>query len=283
MYRIILLMLAIASLSCKEQGKELSHVTDNKLANIAPYLQKISMEGFSGSVLINYKGALFTQGYGSNDERLGIPNSEETVYDIGSITKQFTGAGILKLEMMGKLSLENTLPDYFSNVPEDKKDITIHHLLTHSSGLIDGFGNDYDAISESDFLNHLWNTDLLHKVGSKYHYSNVGYSLLSLIIEKVSAQTYEKFLSEQLFLPAGMNQTGYSLPQWEPNAVATGYHNETALGKPNEQHWDGDEPYLHLKGNGGILSTVGDMYKWHQALVNNDILDAKAKEKYYYP
>ncbi|MDC8006189.1 serine hydrolase [Aureisphaera galaxeae] len=278
----VLLVTALV-LSCQEKEKDLSQVSGSKLDRLAPYLQEISLQGFSGSVLVDYKGELFAKGYGSNNREASIPNTEETVYDIGSITKQFTAAGILKLEMMDKLSLGTTLSSYFENVPDDKKDITLHQLLSHSSGLIESVGNDYNAISETDFLNRVWGTDLLHASGSKYHYSNIGYSLLALILEKVSGQSYEQFLSEQLFKPAGMKHTGYSLPNWDPKTVAVGYQSDRALGRPNEQHWDGDEPYLHLKGNGGILSTVGDMYRWHQALLTDDLLNASAKEKYYHP
>lgn len=269
--------------SCKQEKKQLSNASINKLDKVAAYLQEISLEGFSGTVLVDYKGELFSKGYGENTQSLRIPNTEETVYDIGSITKQFTAAGILKLEMMGLIKLDSKLPSYFNHVPEDKKDITIHQLLTHSSGLIDWIGDDYDAISTEDFLKQSFTSDLLQAPGKKYHYSNVGYSLLALIIEKVSGQSYEGFLSEQLFIPAGMKLTGYSLPQWDSKTIATGYHNNKPMGKPNEQNWDGAQPYLHLKGNGGILSTVSDMYKWHQALLNNEILDASAKKKYYHP
>ncbi|GAB5400539.1 MAG: hypothetical protein Aureis2KO_21240 [Aureisphaera sp.] len=250
---------------------------------VSAYMQEITLEGFSGSILVNYKGDVFSNGYGMNNSEAGIANTAETVYDMGSITKQFTAAGILKLEMQGKLSVKNTLSSYFDNVPDDKKDITVHQLLTHSSGLIDGIGNDYDAISESEFKNQVFESDLLHKPGTKYYYSNAGYSLLSLIIEKVSGQSYEEYLSAQLFRPAGMGHTGYSKPDWNSQNIATGYHGEHALGKPNEQNWDGNVPYLHLKGNGGILSTVEDLYKWHTILLTDEVLDSSAKEKYYYP
>ncbi len=192
--------------SCKQEKKQLSNVSINKLDKVAAYLQEISLEGFSGTVLVDYKGELFSKGYGENTQSLRIPNTEETVYDIGSITKQFTAAGILKLEMMGLIKLDSKLPSYFNHVPEDKKDITIHQLLTHSSGLIDWIGDDYDAISTEDFLKQSFTSDLLQAPGKKYHYSNVGYSLLALIIEKVSGQSYEGFLSEQ-FVHSCRNET----------------------------------------------------------------------------
>ncbi len=269
--------------SCQEKEKNTFQASDSKLDRVASYLDTISQEGFSGSVLVAYKGELLSEGYGESDRSKQVDNTVETVYDIGSITKQFTGAAILKLEMMEMLTLDKTLGDYFKEAPEDKKDITVHQLLTHSSGLIDWIGDDYDPISEADFVRLVLGSDLLHEPGSKHHYSNLGYSLLSLIIEKVSGQSYEQFLSEKLFQPAGMKHTGYSIPNWQGPTIAVGYRGESGMGKPNEQNWDGGEPYLHLKGNGGILSTVTDMYKWHQALLGDDILNEDAKKKFYHP
>ena len=251
---------------------------------IEKYLSNLEATGFSGAVLVDIKGEkIISKGYGFSDREKQLKNHSNTVFDIGSITKQFTAAGILKLEMMGKLSVEDKLSKYFP-VPEDKAAITIHHLLTHSAGLPGGIGDDYENISTQDFLGSAFNTQLLFAPGEGYKYSNVGYSILAVIIEKISGKSYEHFLYENLWKPAGMEQTGYSRPDFKDENIAIGYHrNGKIWGKPNEQNWNLDAPFLNLKGNGGILSTAEDMYKWDKALKTDKILSADALEKYVTP
>jgi CubicO group peptidase (beta-lactamase class C family) len=119
--------------------------------------------------------------------------------------------------------------------------------------------------------------------GTRFSYSNVGYSLLAIIIEKVSGESYEQFLYENLWKPSQMESTGYKRPRFDNNLIAMGYKDEKEWGKPIDKEWDKDAPYCHLKGNGGILSTTEDLYKWNLALLSDKILSKEAKEKYYHP
>lgn len=241
-------------------------------------------KGFSGTILIAKKGEIIEHSaYGMCDKSKGLKNSKKTIYDIGSVTKQFTAAAILKLEIQGKLSVNDPISKYFAEIPEEKKEITLHHLLTHTSGLGTSIGSDYEEISETDFLDQIFALKLKSTIGEKFRYSNAGYSLLSIIIEKVSGMGYETYLSKVLFRPAGMQNTGYELPEWDSNSIAKGYSKKQEHKKPNEEHWGKNGPFLNLKGNGGILSNAEDLFKWHTALLGNAILDEKAKEKYFYP
>ena len=121
-------------------------------------------------------------------------------------------------------------------------------------------------------------------MGSNFQYSNIGYSLLSLIIEEVSGQTYETFVYENLWKPAGMEMTGYSRPDFTEALIAVGYSGGgSSWGKPTDKEWDGASPYLHLKGNGGVLSTTEDLYKWHKALSSEQVLSDEAREKLFSP
>jgi hypothetical protein len=206
------------------------------------------------------------------------------VFTIGSITKQFTGAAIVKLEMEGKLSVSDSITKYFKNVPLDKSDITIHHLLTHTAGLVDGLGGDHDLRATGKWiLDEAMKSELLAPPGKRHRYSNLGYSLLGLIVEKVSGQGYEQYLHDHLFVPAGMNRTGYLIPNFKPEALAVGYREGerwgTVLGRPMLE----GGPCWNLRANGGIHSTIDDMYKWHVALEGEKILSAEAKEKYFAP
>ena len=251
---------------------------------IENYLNELEKVGFSGTVLVELNGKkVISKGYGFRDFNQKLKNTPDTIFDIGSITKQFTAAAILKLEMQGKLSTDDKISRYFSDVPPDKSEITIHQLLRHSSGLPGVVGGDFDQISESEFVKKVLQAPLKFESGARFSYSNVGYSLLGLIIEKVSGLSYEQFLYENLWKPAGMELTGYTRPNFDKNLIANGYKNDELWGKPTEKAWDKDAPFWHLKANGGILSTTEDLYKWNLALLSDKILSKEAKEKYYHP
>lgn len=270
-FTVILLL----CMGCQAQHNKKDFKTD-----VSNYLKELEQRGFSGSVLVAYKGdVLNAEGYGFADKEAKIKNTSKTIFDIGSITKQFTAAGILKLEELGKLKLSDKVNVYFDNVPTDKSEMTLHHLLTHSSGLPPALGHDYHLISKQDYVAKAFSSKLLFSVGSQYEYSNTGYTLLAMIIEEVSGQTYETFLYNQLWKPAQMEHTGYLRPDYNKNDIAVGYKSDEKWGKPTEK-WN-HEVSWHLKGNGGVLSTIEDMYKWHQALIGTTVLSQTSKEKMY--
>ncbi|ACE85181.1 serine hydrolase domain-containing protein [Cellvibrio japonicus] len=257
---------------------------------------------FSGSVLI-VKGddILFEKGFGLADKESNQPFTADTVVDVLSLTKQFTAAAILKLEEQGVLSVSDTLDRFFDKVPEDKKNITLHHLLTHTSGLKGDYKWDYRKVTREELEKNALNSWLHSEPGEKYHYSNVGYSLLGIIIEKASGKGYEEFLYEQFFKPAGMNHTGYIKPEWESKNLAVGYRSRAVTfrgwlartaywlgandrwGTPLDQYWAKDGPWWNLRANGGLLSTLNDLHRWHLALENNLVLSEKSKRKLFTP
>lgn len=251
---------------------------------IETYLNALAQQGSRGSVLVDKGGeVLLSAGYGLADDSGEIQNTPQTVFDVGSITKQFTGAAILKLQDEGRLSVDDTLGTYLPELPAEKQAITLHQLLTHTAGLPDALGDDYEAIDRDAFIDRVARASLLHESGGGYAYSNVGYSLLTIVIELITDDSYEVYLREALFLPAGMENTGYVLPEWDEANIAVGYRGPIAWGKPNEKRWADDGPYWHLRGNGGILSSAEDMYRWHQALLSDNILSAVAKAQFYTP
>jgi CubicO group peptidase (beta-lactamase class C family) len=261
-----------------------SPVSPGTVKKIETLLGNMDKIGYSGSVVVALKGKpVVSRGYGFSDVEGRIKNSPNTISDTGSITKQFTAAAILKLEMQGKLSTDDKITKYFQNTPADKSEITIHHLLRHSSGLSGGIGGDYEKIGEPEFVEKVLNSPLRSPAGTRFGYSNIGYSLLALIVEKVSGQSYEQYLYENLWKPAGMEMTGYSRPKFDQKLIAVGYRGDERWGKPTEKEWAGDSPYLHLKGNGGILSTTVDLLKWDQALMTDKVLSPEARKKYYGP
>ena len=174
-----------------------------------------------------------------------------------SMTKQFTAAAILKLEMMGELSVDDPITEHLDGVPRDKREITIAQLLNHSSGLIDALGDDYEPIARDRMLAGAFKSELQSRPGAEYSYSNLGYSVLAALIEEVSGESYEEFLSQNLFEPAGMAATGYVLPDWDTEQVAVEYDaGGASQGRPFDHPWADDGPYWNLRGNGGMLSTA---------------------------
>jgi CubicO group peptidase (beta-lactamase class C family) len=279
---IVLILLTLPGYTQSQTGANQDQNLNLKLEN---YLTEMEKVGLTGSILIELPdGSIISRGCGFRNLESNEPNDAATVFDIGSLTKQFTAAAIIKLEMAGKLSVNDPVTKYFDMVPEDKKYITVHDLLRHQSGLISNIGKDYEKIENPEFLSKLFSTKLKFKPGDNFSYSNVGYTLLALIIEKVSGQTYESFLYENLWQPAMMEHTGYSRPAFGPDRIAIGYDQmNTAWGRPTEKEWDGSAPYLHLFGNGGILSTTEDMHKWSRALQTNLIFNEDATKRLLSP
>ncbi len=273
-----------AASQATEMAPTQTPIQDNSIMRLESYLNELKQAGFRGAVLVDKGGeVIVSAGYGLTDDDSGTVITPATIFDIGSITKQFTGAAILKLEMADRLSVDDYLSQYMPNLPEDKQEITLHHLLTHTAGFPPALGDDYEAIDREAYIEMALQTPLLHTPGNEHVYSNVGYSLLAAVIEIVTNASYETYLREALFLPAGMNYTGYVLPTWNETDIAVGFRGSEAWGKPNEKTWADDGPYWHLRGNGGILSSAEDMYRWHQALLTDNILTHAAKEKYYTP
>lgn len=254
-------------------------------ARLDEQMRRLAADGFSGVLFVaRGGGVVLSKGYGLADRESRTPYGAETVFDIGSITKQFTAAAVLKLEMQGKLGTGDRLGKYFKDVPADKAGITLHHLLTHSAGLVAALGRDYDSLSRDEMVGKALASKLLSAPGEKYEYSNVGYSLLAAVVEIVSGQSYERYLHDNLFAPAGMAETGYLIPKWRRERLAVGYGKDgSRWGTPLDHAWDKDGPFWNLRGNGGILSTVGDLYKWHLALGGERVLSKEAKGKYFAP
>jgi CubicO group peptidase (beta-lactamase class C family) len=249
------------------------------------HLNRMVRKGYSGAVIVAKGGEIILRkGYGFANREQQLPVTTDTVFTIGSITKQFTGAAIVKLEMQGKLRVTDSIDKFFPEAPADKKHITIHQLLTHTAGMPDALGDDFDTSATSEaFLRLAMTSKLLSKPGTKHAYSNVGYSLLGMVIEKASGMGYEAYLRQHLFEPAGMMRTGYFLPKFKPDSLAVGYRKDQPWGTVLGHPMLGDGPGWHLRANGGIHSTVGDMYKWHLALLGTEILSDEARKKYFAP
>nr|WP_288933970.1 serine hydrolase domain-containing protein [uncultured Allomuricauda sp.] len=259
---------------------------DDSLAfKIDKFLSESVANGYSGSVLVAKNGEIIlSKGYGWADRSQKIGNTEATVFNIGSVTKQFTAAAILKLMEDQKLAVSDNIEKYFPQVPADKRDITIHQLLTHTSGVSPRTGGfRYDKASKEAFLKDFFEAELMYAPGTKHTYANANYILLSAIIEQASQQDYETFLRENFWTPLQMNHTGYKEIHFNSEQLAHGYYFHYTDGEwrdwgITQEHLPYNNEHWYSIGKGDIYSTVEDLYKWHLALENNKVLSAETKK-----
>lgn len=269
-------------LSAFAQKADSEIVSENaRIQKLDRHLSNLEKEGFNGVILIrSHDKTLLYKAYGAADKEKNKTMKFTTGFDIGSLVKAMTAAGILKLEEQGKLSTDDTLSRFFPNIPEDKKNITVAQVLAHKAGLKDSFGSDYDVVSRDWIEEKILNTALVSPPGEKRLYSNSGYSLLAIIIEKASGKPYEKFIREEVFKPAGVKKTGYIQAGWKPEDLAVGYYEGNRWGTPLDKKWSKDGPGWNLRGNGGMLSTVEETAQWYEALLEGKILTPETLQKH---
>jgi CubicO group peptidase (beta-lactamase class C family) len=246
-------------------------------------LTRYAMYGMSGSVLLEENGSIVLEhGYGLASRERGIPATSATRYDIGSIVKTFTAAAILELVERGELSLSDSLGGLFPGVPPDKAAITLHHLLTHTSGFPLDPAN--AGVTATDTREAYVEKALRHPIPAlrigPYSYSNLGYGLLAIIVEKRSGEPFRTFVDRHFIGPGGLANTGW----WQDSAAlavpgtATGYafsDRENALvpepsfgrGGPTSPMWS-----KWPLGAAGMVSTVGDLRAWWHAIRSGRVL-----------
>ena len=236
-------------------------------------------EGYSGAVLVMQNGEIILhKGYGLADRERKIQNTPQTLFHVASVGKIFTVAAILHLEMRGKLKTTDLISKYLGEFPPQKNSATIHHLLTHTSGVIlEGAPLKYE--SRKAFVQSVKDAALESKPGEKYRYSNAGYILLAAIVEEVSGQPFETYLAKNIFKPAGLTSTGYAWDKrFDKFPLAVGYKGdklESLQPTPRVTDTWGN------RGPGHLITTVEDLYKWIQALRKNVVLSEQAKKKMF--
>lgn len=245
---------------------------------IIAQLQRLHIPGASLAIVRDGK-VIKAQGYKLANFELKAPATKETVYEIGSNTKQFTAAAIMMLVEEGKVRLEDSITKYFPEAPQAWRAITIRHLLSHTSGIqnhvavshwLDVFRTNLafeTSPPRDELLKMFFKLPLEFQPGETWAYDNTGYYLLGVIIEKASGQSYWQFLDERIFKPLGMNATRSTDPKPIVPNRASGYE------------WKNDHfenrpvllPAIAFSA-GSLLSTVGDMAKWDAALYTEKLL-----------
>ena len=234
---------------------------------------------FSAAVLVSDQtGFVLKAGYWQANHANGTPVTIDTLFDTGSISKQFPATAILHLESQGLLNINTSINQFLLGIPEDKAEITLHHLLTHTAGFVEEHSK-YDLAIQNrkEALQAILRQALGFSPGEDYTYSNSRYTLLAVIIEIITGHSFTNYLHQNLFNPKWMDSTRFYNDTWVGKPVANGYFNAQDQGKPSE--WDG--PYWGVIGNGGVMSKVGDLFTWCQALQNNQILPPVQKDKLF--
>jgi CubicO group peptidase (beta-lactamase class C family) len=242
---------------------------------------------FNGSALVAENGkVILSKGYGFANMEWQIPNTPDTKFRLGSITKQFTSMVIMQLVNEGKIGLDEKITTYLTDYRKDTGDkVTVRHLLTHTSGIpsytsLPGFfqNQSRDPYKVTDFIKKYTSGDLEFTPGSKFEYDNSGYFLLGAIIEAVTGKPYEEALRERIFKPLGMADTGYDHSNRILPKRAAGYQ-LTPDGYENAAYLDMSIPYAA----GSLYSTVEDLYKWDRALYTDRLLPSDAKKVMFTP
>ncbi len=279
------LVVAVAEAAESAAAQSATIVQGDLGRRLDEYLSRLEALGYSGGVAVVKGGeTVLLKGYGKADRQRGIPMSPDSVFSLGSITKPFTAAAILRLAELGKLKPSDPIGRFFEGVPEDKAGITFEHLLTHSSGLESDFSpTDYEPTTREEYVRRALASKLLFPPGQGYEYANAGYSLLAAVVEKTTGKDYEEALAELVLRPAGMAETGYKAPGWAEARVAHGYRDGEDWGTILRRIQDPGAPYWALRGNGGLHTTLADMVRWNAALQGDAVLTAASRESYVRP
>ena len=282
--RLSLVVLSLMLTNCAGQSVAITpSITESPL--LSPTLESESLsskidktlnlltkrDAFTGAVLVARNGeVLFSQGYGLADRDQDLPNTPQTKYRLGSITKQFTAMAILMLQAQGKLTVQDPVCRYISECPEMWQGITIHQLLTHTSGIPDFTGlPDYEITrsmpsSPLQTMARFKDRPMDFKPGEKWSYSNSNYIVLGYIIETASGRSYETFLQKNIFESVQMKNTGYDHNDGSLARGYTGFYD----------HWDNAD-YVDMTipyAAGGLYSTIEDLYRWDQVLYTEQLV-----------
>jgi CubicO group peptidase (beta-lactamase class C family) len=212
------------------------------------------------------------KGYGQANIELNIPASENTVYKIGSISKQFLAAGIIKLVQEGKLKVTDPVTKFIIDAPVKWNSITIRHLLNHTSGVpLDPPG--FDGMKEqtdSFYIKTAFNDSLSYPAGSKFEYSNFGYFILADIIRLTSHLSFSEYMKKCIFDECGLNNTRTTSLREIIKNRAAGY-----IKTPNDSVQNAPD-YVALRPSGAFLSNINDLLKWEMVMQNNKLLTQKS-------
>ncbi|MBC7788602.1 MAG: beta-lactamase family protein [Anaerolineae bacterium] len=277
---VLYLVLGAAQTPAQTDSLERDQVAGPLGAQLDAQLTRFAEYGFSGTVLVvRERRVVLLKGYGLADVTRGVRNSAATRFEMNSMTKMFTGVSILQLVAAGQVRLADSVERHLGPFPADKRGATIEQLATHTSGLIVQ-GTNLAGDTRDAFVRDAKQSPRETLPGEKYRYTNAGFSLLAAIIEMKSGQSYEAYLKQNIFAPAGMRTATFrdQVPA-QDSLFARGYIGTPAAlepGPPNPYVWG-------TRGAGGVFTTVGDMYRWLIAVEDGTVVPQSQRTMLYSP
>lgn len=284
MIRAALVLLAAAPAAAWAQPAEDEVVVRTaEGARADSVLTALEAQGFSGVALVARNGEVILQkGYGMANRAAGTRMSPSTLVQIGSNTKDFTVVALRQLELAGRLRLDDPITRWFPDVPADKQGITLGMLMRHRAGFDRHLGGDFEPIGREEMVARALRARLLFAPGDSMSYSNIGYSLLAAVIEQVSGKSYDQYVRDHITGPLELRQTGFT--GMDRTRVAHGYDGDRDVGGILDRPRAPDGPWWNLRGNGGMVSTVGEMHRFYQALFTTErLLPAAVRDQHFNP
>lgn len=273
---IVLLFVTGSAMPCAAQQAITTRVDEY----VNSEMQKERIPGLSLAVIKDGQ-IILAKGYGLANVELQVAVTPETIFQSGSMGKQFTATAVMMLVEEGKVSLDDKITKYFTDAPASWQNITVRHLLTHTAGTTD-YPSDFDFrrdYTEAELLKRAEAIPLTFQPGEKWSYSNLGYLILGILIHKVSGTFYGEFLQERVFKPLGMTTARIiSEADIVPNRAA-GYR--LVKGELKNQGWV--SPTLNTTADGALYLTVYDMAKWDAALYTERLLRRASLEQMWMP
>lgn len=264
---IFLLLLAVPA-AAEDLGPVTRDTREGALADaIDQEFRDALVTGTTGNVIVEQDGKVVLKaGYGWANREKHIPFTTATIAQIGSITKQFTAMALIDLWHPGRIDFNAPVKTYLPKVAPPVADLTLDQILTHRSGMPEYCGDDYDRSSKADLPGRCAHTPLAFPPGSKFQYSNPGYSILAAVVEEVSNMSIDAYLKQRFFGRLGMYHTGYEFAGTYREQFAVGYLNGKNDGVIDERMKPLNGGAWNIIGNGGMQATTGDMYRWYRAL-----------------
>ncbi len=242
----------------------------------------VTHQQFSGSVLIAHDGQIIlSKGYSMADWDQQIPNTPQTKFYLGSTTKQFTAMAILILQEQGKLHVQDQLCTYIVPCPPAWQPVTIHEVLTHTSGIPELDDASLSDASPSAWIASFNSVPLVFTPGGQYDYCSVCYQILGYVVQQVSGEPYSTFLQQAIFNPLQMNSTSFDPHTLSPSDHATGY--ATWQIKDVSLDWFVGSQWSFLFGSGLLHTTVEDLYRWDQALYTSTLVSQQTQNEAFTP
>lgn len=278
--RITMTVRLLFVLSVLHWSSNLYSQSDSLAKRIDRIISNFTERGFSGSITIDHNDqTILKKGYGYGNYEQEVPFHVDMVFSIGTLSEQFNATLVLQQVEKGTLALTDTLKNIFprKNIPDDKKNITIHQLLTHTAGLPDFVNKDtdYEKIQREKMLDQILDAKMLYKPGTRFSYSNAGYTLLAIILEEIGHRSYLEMLRE-LMKSAGMSSSGITGDKkWSENMVAKGYG---FLKKGSNTVLDWPAPLYNLIGTGEIISNTNDLMLWLKSYTDQRVVAANTFE-----